>query len=193
MFGKVLPEYAKFLFSTPTKGVGGLITAPWRQIMRGTARLFGKDIDPKVWGNFAPLTGWKAAFNMRMKISEGEDPNATPDPLSFLLVHTLIPGIPTDIGVAFPRLFRTIATTINEAQDSNATIPETILNLGGGLIAAGADMAGNMVGAGRGAKQVSDVIGDFAKDVEDQGGLLETASQGIREMVESVTDIIQNK
>jgi hypothetical protein len=193
MFGKVLPEYAKFLFSTPTKGVGGLITAPWRQIMRGTARLFGKDINPAVWGNFAPLTGWKAAFNIRMKIAEGEDPNATPDPLSFLLIHTLIPGIPTDIGVAFPRLFRTVGGVIKDSQDSSATIPETMLNAGIGLVATGADMFGNIVGAGRGAKQVSDVAGDLMKDMKEQGGLLEMASQGIRDMVESATDIIQNK
>ena len=180
MFGKVMPEYARMLYLSPTRGVSGLVLAPWMAILRSFG---GSKFSADNWGKYAPLVGFNAASNIReaMVMNMGNDPEAASNPLVYLFANTLIPGLPTEIGTSFSKPVRGLGEGILAGKNP--------LELAGNLLYNTGDMVGNVAAVGRSAKQIGQIV-DY---VSDRGGPLQLAGDGIREAVESLGDIIRPK
>lgn len=187
MFGKVLPEYARMLFMSPTRSVAGTVLAPYMAIVKGVS--FGK-FSPEDWGKFAPLVGFSAMLKIRNAYVESE--NAKPDqeknPLVYFLVNTMIPGLPTDISVSPSAPVRQVLENVGTERGVTAG------DVGYGI----AQMAGNTFGVGRLASQTGDIIDQFTKKSDNDfgggtGGPLGTAGEMIGSTVESIGDILLNR
>ena len=184
MFGKVLPEYSRMLYLSPTRGVSGMILAPWMAILRGFG---GQRFSPENWGKYAPLVGFNAASKMReaMVTSMGENEESANNPLVYLLANTLIPGLPTEIGSSFSKPLVGLAKDAMSGEDPFAMTGNLLYNTG--------DQIANIVGVGRSTRQLGQIFNYVGKSVEEAGGPLQLAGDGIRDAVESLGDIILPK
>ena len=187
MFGKVLPEYARMLFMSPTRSVAGVVLAPYMAIVKGVS--FGK-FSPEDWGKFAPLVGFSAMLKIRQAYVESESMKGEQEknPLVYFLVSTMIPGLPTEISVSPSAPVRQILENVGTERGVTAG------DIGYGI----AQMAGNTFGFGRLASQTGDIIDQFTKkDEGDFGGGTEgplgAAGEMIGNMAESVGDILLNR
>lgn len=187
MFGKVLPEYARMLFMSPTKSVAGVVLAPYMAIVKGVS--FGK-FSPEDWGKFAPLVGFSAMLKIRQAYVESENMKGEQEknPLVYFLVNTMIPGLPTDISVSPSAPVRQIIQNVGTERGVTAG------DVGYGI----GQMAANTMGVGRLASQTSDIIDQFTKKNEGDfgggtGGPLGAAGEMIGSTVESIRDILLNR
>lgn len=190
MFGKVLPEYARALFYTPSGGLTGLVLAPYKRIIRNVGRLFGQKIPDEAWGKFAPLVGYQAVSKIRQSIAEGTNENGDEiDPLSYLLLYTLIPGLPTDIGVTAPVWARRGFEKAQQGMEGDGFDPLAVA----GSIATGAgEQIAGTVGLGRGVKTVGSVLNQVSNASEESGSIVDAAGSAIQGWVESLTDVLTN-
>ena len=117
MFGKVLPEYMRLLFATRTSSaIGKVVYAPQNMLRIILKHASGGKFNPKAWSQFAPLVGFSAMYKVRRDILRevGADENlAEYNPLLFLIMQMMIPGLPTDITVsANPTITEPIKDTV---------------------------------------------------------------------------------
>ena len=187
MFGKVLPEYARMLYLSPTKGVAGLVLAPYMSILKKVS--FGK-FSPEDWGKYAPLVGFSAAMKIRPamveSMNQNPDPNG-PNPIVYMFANILVPGIPTEISASFSAPVRTVANKVAAGGTP-----------GFGDIAYGAQqLAGNAIGLGRTATQTANILDYAGKSIEQHGGgiagIIGTAGETIGDAAQGVQDFIMNK
>lgn len=184
MFGKVLPEYSRMLYLSPTKGVSGMILAPWMAILRGFG---GQRFSAENWGKYAPLVGFNAASKIRqaMVTSTNESEEGSSNPLVYLFANTLIPGLPTEIGTSFSK------PVVGLAKD--ALTGEDPFAMTGNLLYNTADQIANVVGVGRSTRQLGQIVNYVGRSVEEAGGPVQLAGDMIGDAVESLGDIIRPK
>ena len=184
MFGKVLPEYSRMLYLSPTRGVSGVVLAPWMAILRAFG---GSKFSAENWGKYAPLVGFNAASKMREATvnSMGNDEETSRNPLIYAFANTLIPGLPTEIGSSFSSPVRGVAKRIGEGDD--------IIGLAGGALTDSAEFISNTVAFGRTAGQLGQIVDFVGKKAEESGGLVQLAGDAIGDAVESFGDIIRPK
>jgi len=188
MFGKVLPEYARMLFMSPTKSVAGAVLAPYMAIVKGVS--FGK-FSPEDWGRYAPLVGFSAMLKIRQAYVEGENmsDNGERNPLIYFLVNTMIPGLPTEISASPSAPVRRIIQQASEGKGPTW----------GDIGYSTSQLAASTLGVGRLAGQTSDILEQLTSPSKDAdlgggtGGLLGTAGEMIGSMAESIGDILLNK
>jgi hypothetical protein len=179
MFGKVLPEYSRMLYLSPTRGVSGMVLAPWMAILRAFG---GSKFSAENWGKYAPLVGFNAASDIRQAMVEnlGEDATATKNPLIYMLANTLIPGLPSEVGTSLSRPVRVIGEEFTSGERPNfGTIGRAV-----------SDQAVGIVGLGRAAQEAGKIL-DYALFKEDS--LLAQAGDAIGDAAESLRDIIRPK
>ena len=182
MFGKVLPEYSRMLYLSPTKGVSGLVLAPWMAILRAFG---GSKFSPENWGKYAPLVGFNAASDIRQAMVQhlGEDATATQNPLIYMLANTLIPGLPTEVGTSASKPVRGLIEDVTSDEEID------LRKLGYNI----SEQVGGMVGLGRAAREAGKIVDFTLKGIEEAGGPLELAGDAIENAVESIGDIIRPK
>jgi len=182
MFGKVLPEYTRMLYLSPTRGVSGMVLAPWMAILRTFG---GSKFSSENWGKYAPLVGFNAASKIReaMVNEMGEDMEARNNPLVFMFANTLVPGLPTEVSVSASKPVRGIIEDLKDKGEIDF----------GTLGYNTAQQAFGIVGLGRAAGEAGKLI-DFALEkIEEAGGPLEFVGDAIGDAVESLGDIIRPK
>jgi len=190
MFGKVLPEYARMLFMSPTKSVAGVVLAPYMAIVKGVT--FGK-FSPEDWGKYAPLVGFSAMLKIRQAYVEGENmsDNGERNPLIYFLVNTMIPGLPTEISASPSAPVRQVIQSVAEGRGP------TFGDIGYGVN----QMVAGTLGVGRLASQTGDILEQGADFITGKnqdlgggtGGPLGAAGEMIGSMAESVGDILLNR
>jgi hypothetical protein len=182
MFGKVLPEYSRMLYLSPTRGVSGVILAPWMAILRAMG---GQRFSPENWGKYAPLVGFNAAMNIReaMVDSMGTDQDLSKNPLVYFFANTLIPGLPTEISVSASKPVRGVVSDVMEGK-----VPD-IGTLGYNI----AEQTSNIVGVSRAIKEGFKIADFLATKSAESGGPIQLAGNAIGDAVESLGDIIRPK
>jgi hypothetical protein len=192
MYGKVLPEYARALFYSPTKGVSGLVLAPYKRIIRTAARIFGQEIPDEAWGKFAPLVGYQAASKIRNAMADGTNENGKEgiDPITYLLLYTLIPGLPTDIGVTAPKWLTRATDKFSQQMESGTLNP---FDVAGAAAVGMGEQVTNSMGFGRGLVSVGRVATELGNQAEENNGsIIDAAGNFIGDMAESLQDILTN-
>lgn len=189
MFGKVLPEYMRLLYATRTSSAMGLVSrlSPYNLALKVAS---GGKFSVKAWSDFAPLTGFAAAYRARQALARNMDEDILDsNPLLFFLTQTLIPGLPTDITVSANSAIVTGLQKgidkFNETGDIPAAIGE---GLGTGLYAT--ERSTKRIGIpgaiGQGAAIVNQVQGM-------EGGPIESVQQWVLSSLEGFGRFIRNE
>ena len=184
MFGKVLPEYARALYLSPTSGLTGALLAPYTAILR---LVTGGKFSAESWGKYAPLIGFNAVRKVRdAMLRDGQTDQGKPSALTYLIANTLIPGLPTEISVS-------LNPTIKRMLERSASPSATLGDIASTGLKAGVDTLANISGPARTAQAFSDVVSQGFSTIEEAGGPIEAAGQGIRNAIQGLDDILHNR
>lgn len=197
MFGKVLPEYMRLLFATRTNSLAGkIIYAPQNMMRIALKYASGGKFNPKAWSEFAPLTGFAAMYRVRQDIIRelgSQEDLAEYNPLMFLILQMMIPGIPTDITVsANPMITEPIKETVSEFQeteDFGSAASKGLQTLSYQFGRAPA----RTVGAAFLPVQIGKIAGQIGKASEEAGGPVELIQSFTEGAVDQISRIIFNK
>jgi hypothetical protein len=138
MFGKVLPEYMRLLFNTRRgDAIGKVVYAPQGLLGAVLKHASGGKFQPKMWSQFTPLVGFSAMYKVRRDIIRelgGEEDLAKYNPLMFLLLQIMVPGIPTDLTVSMnPAVTEPVGEAVKtfaDTQDPQAAAAKGLQTLG---------------------------------------------------------------
>jgi len=189
MFGKVLPEYMRLLYATRTSSAMGLVSrlSPYNLALKVAS---GGKFSVKAWSDFAPLTGFAAAYRARQALAR----NMTEDvlqsnPLLFFLTQTLIPGLPTDITVSANSA---IVTGIQKGIDTYANSQDPIAALGEGVGTGlyATERATKRIGIPGAIGQASSIINQVQGM---EGGPIESVQQWVLSSLEGFGRFIRNE
>lgn len=189
MFGKVLPEYVRLLYGTRTSSALGLVSrlSPYNLALKVAS---GGKFSVKAWSDFAPLTGFAAAYRARQALARNmEEDILQSNPLLFFLTQTLIPGLPTDITVSANSAIVTGVQkgidTFAESQDPLAALGEGI---GTGLYAT--ERATKRIGIPGAIGQASSIVNQVQGM---EGGPIESVQQWVLSSLEGFGRFIRNE
>ena len=193
MFGKVLPEYARFLFATRTKSLGGMILTPYDKILKLAS---GGKFSLKAWTDFAPLVGFNAAYKVRQmlinEMSQNNDPKAY-DPLMFMLTNTIIPGLPTDITVSPSPIVASAWDAGAKAAEQTGNPVDAVLPAIGAVGYAAGAAGQRSVGLLQMGKTATSIFNQGRKTVSEAGGPVEFIQGIVSDTLDSIGKIVFNK
>lgn len=189
MFGKVLPEYMRLLYGTRTSSALGVVSrlSPYALALKVAS---GGKFSVKAWTDFAPLTGFAAAYRARQAMVRNMDNDILEsNPLLFFLTQTLIPGLPTDITVSANSAIVTgVQKGIETLQDTGNPIAAIGEGIGTGLYATERGMKRiGIPGAVGQAGQIVNQVQGF------EGGPVEAVQQWVLQSLDSFGRFIRNE
>jgi hypothetical protein len=182
MFGKVLGEYSRALYLSPTKGINSIVLAPWTAILNIAS---GGKFTAKSWGQFAPLVGFNAVRKIRDAMLRSNSEQEKPSALTYLFANVLTPGLPTEISVSVSAPVRRVIEGVNGEQGFGDTLNDVLY--------AGEQQLKNISGPARLLGSVRQVISEGMDTLDEEGGLIGAVGSGIGNAVESIGDFLRNE